>query len=354
MKNITLLDLIEVQRLEVLEATIDAGMHTFVQVGSALLEIRDTRLYRATHTTFDDYCRERWGMSKTHANRMIESAGVVANLAPIGVIPATESQARPLTSLEPNAQREVWERAVETAPNGRMTAAHVQSVVDEYRGAQLGSDDESYDDRDGFDEDYIGDDEEEEIDENPVNIEDAWGHVETVTPAPHVTHNSGNNEWYTPSEYIVKARAVLGDIDLDPASSAIANETVQATRYHTIADDGLCQPWRGRVWMNPPYSGDLIGKFAAKLAAHVRAGEVTAAIVLVNNATETAWFGELVSVAQALVFPKSRIRYLKPDGEPMATGLQGQAVIYIGPAPDLFLQVFSAFGWGATITKGAA
>ena len=60
-------------------------------------DLAGARLYRLSHDTFEDYCKERWGMSKTHANRMIDSAEVVGNLTPIGVTPATESQARPRT-----------------------------------------------------------------------------------------------------------------------------------------------------------------------------------------------------------------------------------------------------------------
>lgn len=77
----------EKQRLEVLESVIDAGMQTFVHVGNALLEIRDARLYRQEFGTFEDYCRERWGMSRIHAHRMIEAAAVTNNLLPIGNIP---------------------------------------------------------------------------------------------------------------------------------------------------------------------------------------------------------------------------------------------------------------------------
>lgn len=165
---------------------------------------------------------------------------------------------------------------------------------------------------------------------------------------PHVAHNSGNNEWYTPPAYIDAARIVLGDIDLDPASSELANSHIGAKRIYTAEDDGLAQDWFGRVWLNPPYASHLIGRFAEKLVESVEDGGVPEAIVLVNNATETTWFGHIISVASAITFPSSRVRFWQPDGTPGAP-LQGQAVIYIGPYPGTFLEAFSGFGWGATL-----
>jgi hypothetical protein len=76
------------------------------------------------------------------------------------------------------------------------------------------------------------------------------------------TLGTGENEWYTPAKYIEMARKVLGEIDLDPASSLAANDTVKAKEWF---DDGLTKPWRGRVWMNPPYAQPLIGQFITKL-----------------------------------------------------------------------------------------
>jgi ParB family chromosome partitioning protein len=160
---------------------------------------------------------------------------------------------------------------------------------------------------------------------------------------PHVSRNSGYDEWYTPPEYIDAARQVLGTIDLDPASSDIAQQTVQATTYFTIETDGLSRPWSGKVWMNPPYGTELISEFVSKLCTHFDAGDVPEAIVLVNNATETSWFQSLAKRAAATCFPSRRIRFLRPDGDTNSP-LQGQALCYLGENPTNFAEVFREFG----------
>jgi len=67
------------------------------------------RLYREQYETFEDYCRERWGWSKTHVNRQVDAARVAAALTPIGVIPANEAQARELVPLLRQDEAEVIE-----------------------------------------------------------------------------------------------------------------------------------------------------------------------------------------------------------------------------------------------------
>jgi ParB family chromosome partitioning protein len=159
----------------------------------------------------------------------------------------------------------------------------------------------------------------------------------------HVTNNSGNNEWYTPDIFIDAARDVLVAFDLDPASSSIANKTVKARQFFTETDDGLAQDWPvGRIWMNPPYGTPLIGKFASKFAQAIVDG--SEGIVLVNNATETAWFQEVAGVSSAICFPKSRIKFVNEEGEAGGAPLQGQALIYFGADAGKFKEVFCPFG----------
>ena len=159
---------------------------------------------------------------------------------------------------------------------------------------------------------------------------------------PHVARNSGNHEWYTPADIVASVRDCLGVIDLDPASSAVAQAIVQASRYFTIDDDGLAQPWSGRVFLNPPYARDVIGPFITKLTGHIDDREVTEAVVLTNNSTDTAWCDALWARASAVAFPDARVRFLRPDGTPGAP-LQGQMLTYCGTRPEAFAEAFP--GW---------
>ena len=190
--------------------------------------------------------------------------------------------------------------------------------------------------------------EQEEIASRIQSGENAKSVVSEVQKRPHVANNSGNNEWYTPSEYIEAARKAMGSIDTDPASNDIANKVVKAEKYYTIETDGLAHDWHGNVWMNPPYSSDLITKFIEKLKE--QRGNYEQAIILVNNATETQWFYEIVKIASAVCFPKSRVKFYMPDGKTGAP-LQGQAVLYVGNNTEKFISAFGGIGWTAKITE---
>jgi len=159
----------------------------------------------------------------------------------------------------------------------------------------------------------------------------------------HVSHNSVENEWYTPSKYIEAARTVMGSIDLDPASCELAQETVQAGQYFTIDDNGLTKEWRGNVWLNPPYSKESIGLFAAKLVEET--ANLSQEIVLVNNATDTHWFHQIAKVAMAMCFVRGRIKFNDKTGTPSNSPVQGQVFIYVGGEVEKFSQVFSKFGF---------
>lgn len=157
------------------------------------------------------------------------------------------------------------------------------------------------------------------------------------------TFNTGEFEWYTPADYVELARRVLGDIDLDPASSDLANLTVQAATFYSQQGDGLAQAWTGRVWMNPPYAQPLISHFASKLVKEVKAGAVTSAIALTNDCTDTAWFHELAGASAAFCLTRGRIRFVSPKGN-HGSPTQGQAFFYFGEDTEAFADVFNEVG----------
>ena len=294
------LTLSEQTQLQQCEVVIEHGLQTFVEVGNALLTIRDNRLYRLNHATFEDYCRDRWEMERRHAYRLMDAAGVVENVSNwTQAIPATESQVRPLTSLPAEEQPIVWQRAVETAPNGKVTAAHVAEVAREYK----------------------------------------------LPAANHATSDGeyDGDEWYTPQEYIKAARLVMGGIDFDPASCLAAQSVVTAKHYYTKQDNALTKEWAGRVWLNPPYSYPLIEQFVNKLNAEYQAQRVTAAIIITNNSSDTFWFHSLLQQYPAC-FTRGRVSFWRKEGQERFAARQGQTIFYLGPDEERFACVFAEFG----------
>lgn len=101
----------ETDRLVELEQAVDRGLQTFVEVGQALAEIRDCRLYRASYDTFERYCRERWGFTRQRARQFIDAAAVTTIVVSAGLpAPTNEAQARELVPLRerPDELETAW------------------------------------------------------------------------------------------------------------------------------------------------------------------------------------------------------------------------------------------------------
>ena len=144
-------------------------------------------------------------------------------------------------------------------------------------------------------------------------------------------------ESYTPAVYVDAAREVMGDIDLDPASSAEANQTVGAARYFSLEDDGLSHDWHGRVWLNPPYGRSLTAAFVSKAVEEFNATRTTATVLLLNAyGFDASWFQPLWD--HTLCFTDHRIRFY--GGGPTF----GSLFVYLGAEKPRFAGRFAEFG----------
>ena len=154
---------------------------------------------------------------------------------------------------------------------------------------------------------------------------------------------TGNPESYTPSQYVEAARAVMGGIDVDPASNALAQKTVKAKEWYDEAENGLLQPWTGCVFLNPPYSFPEIGQFVDKLLAEIEQGNVNEAVLLTNNNTDTKWWQTAATMAAGVCFTLGRINFYKADGS-ITQPTNGQTFFYFGENIDRFVDEFSSIG----------
>lgn len=113
------------------ERIIRENLKGFIAAGTAFAAVRDKRLYRQRYATFEDYCEQEHGLSRSHVYRLIDAAQVAEDLSPIGGQP-NERQARPLVPLEPAERLTVWQEA--TRGGNRPTAARVEELVHQLRG----------------------------------------------------------------------------------------------------------------------------------------------------------------------------------------------------------------------------
>ena len=184
----------------------------------------------------------------------------------------------------------------------------------------------------------------EQASRGEISIHQAF-EASKAAQALQVRNTSESDEWYTPEVYIRAVHKLMGSIDLDPASSAVANQVVKASRYYTLAENGLEQDWTGRVYLNPPYErdGGESGKavWSARLIEQYEAGITTEAVLLINATPERKWFQPLWNYA--ICFTDHRIQFYHPDAlAPRPT--YGNAFVYFGNNEKNFADIFSAFG----------
>lgn len=162
------------------------------------------------------------------------------------------------------------------------------------------------------------------------------------TPAQLINQTSGDVEYYTPDFIIRAARVTMGDIHLDPASSAIANKRVCACQFIDEANDGLRAGWLGNVWMNHPFGRTTNGPWIRKLISEHKAGRTIQACCITFACTSEQWFQPLMDYPQCYLSP--RTNYYLPDGTLKRGVTKGSVVTYLGDVPCRFKETFKPFG----------
>ena len=154
-----------------------------------------------------------------------------------------------------------------------------------------------------------------------------------------------SNEWYTPPYIIDAAREVMGGIELDPASCAMAQETVRADRYYSKEDDGLSQEWKARtVWLNPPFGKDYgsLDAWIDKLINECKSGNARTSIALLPSSIHTSGFHSLCGYP--ICFTRKRVRFIRPYEDQCQSNLYGNVFVYLGSNEQKFIEVFSKLG----------
>lgn len=156
-----------------------------------------------------------------------------------------------------------------------------------------------------------------------------------------INQDSGNVEYYTPSWIIEAAREVMGSIDLDPASSAKANDTVLAKRF--LNTHGLQAEWRGNIWLNHPFSRTENEAWIFKLIHSYKITFVKQACCITYASTSERWFQPLMDYPQC--YFSRRVNYIDGVTGKIKKGVtKGSVVTYLGPNVEKFYTVFSKYG----------
>ena len=129
-----------------------------------------------------------------------------------------------------------------------------------------------------------------------------------------------SDEWATPRDVFEKIAAKYGPFDLD---ACCRQDTAKAARFFTKDDDGLAQPWSGRVWVNPPYSQPRVWVERAVKAVRTEGCRV---VMLLPGAVDTNWFHDLVLPNADVIFMRGRVRFIGWQGTPIGSPKAGNVL----------------------------
>lgn len=135
-----------------------------------------------------------------------------------------------------------------------------------------------------------------------------------------VNQDSGEKTWLTP-RWIVDA---LGAFDCDPCCPP-QMPWKTATVMFTPIEDGLMQPWHGRVWLNPPYGKQAL-PFLSKMVEHVKHGGSGIALLFVRTDNK-AWHELIAPYAKAVLFLRKRIKFCREDGSDLSSSPMPSALV---------------------------
>lgn len=152
-----------------------------------------------------------------------------------------------------------------------------------------------------------------------------------------VMGSSESPEWYTPQEVIDRVLACFGEIDLDPCSNSHERPAVPARTLYTREDDGLSQPWYGKLYLNPPY-GSEIPEWVEKMVQAYEDDNVEEAIALLPGRIDTNWFQPLY--AYLICNVHGRLQFANsPYHSPFPA-----VIVYLGRRSEKFIEAFKGLG----------
>jgi hypothetical protein len=164
--------------------------------------------------------------------------------------------------------------------------------------------------------------------------------------ALHEQSVGATDEWYTPA-YVFGAMGVI--FDLDPAHPGEATPWCSVPAREVYSSGGLERPWRGFVWMNPPFGPrNGLVPWLAKFMAH---GD---GVALTPDRTSAPWWQEYAPQADRVLFVGRKIQFIGVGGRPGKSPAQGTTLLAKGPRGVAALENARANGLGLILRGGGA